>query len=145
MTLADIQITFQNSVVVAELTGEIDLSNARGIQEAIAVATPNDATLAVLDLSQLDYLDSAGIQLIYQVREKLQVRGQRLSLVFPADSPASDALRLAGVLDYLDVFQTVSEALAQAPPPPGAEALAQPEVTDPAEARVAGAGKRVED
>ena len=111
MTLGDVQLKLQDSVLVARLTGEVDLSNARGIEDAIAVATPNHAVCVVVDLSQLGYLDSAGIQLLYRLREQLQVRGQDLRLVLPAGSPAADALRLAGVIDQLRSSETLQEAL----------------------------------
>lgn len=112
MTLGDVLLELQGSVLVARLTGEVDLSNARGIEEAIAVATPNSAAAVIVDLSELDYLDSAGIQLLYQLREHLQARGQELTLVLPADSAAADALRLAGVIDQLGVAGTLEQALA---------------------------------
>ena len=111
MTLGDVELELQDSVLVARLTGEVDLSNARGIEEAIALATPNHTTSVVIDLSGLDYFDSAGIQLLYRLREQLRVRGQGLRLVLPADSPASDALRLAGVIDQLSASETLQDAL----------------------------------
>ena len=43
MKLADVQFSDHERVVVAQLTGEIDLSNADGIEAAIAEATPNHA------------------------------------------------------------------------------------------------------
>jgi anti-anti-sigma factor len=110
--LGDVQLELQDSVLVARLTGEVDLSNARGMEEAIAVATPNHTTTVVVDLSQLDYLDSAGIQLLYRLREQLQIRGQDLRLVLPAGSPAADALKLAGVMDQLKTSDTLQDALA---------------------------------
>lgn len=67
----------------------------------------------VLDLSQLSYLDSAGIQLIYTLRENLSVRGQTLQLVIPSSSAAHDALRLAGVLHQVPTAETVEDACAQ--------------------------------
>ena len=112
MTLGDLDLELQDSVLVARMTGEVDLSNARGMEDAIIVATPNHATTVVVDLSRLDYLDSAGIQLLYRLREQLQTRGQDLRLVLPADSPAAEALKLAGVIDQLRTSDTLQEALA---------------------------------
>lgn len=109
--IGDVQLELQDAVMVARLTGEVDLSNARSIEEAIAVATPNQTVGVVVDLSELDYLDSAGIQLLYRLREQLRVRGQDLRLVLPAGSPASDALKLAGVIDQLRTSPTLQEAL----------------------------------
>ena len=110
MALADMEISVQDAVVVAQLSGEVDLSNARGMEEAIAAATPNHAREVVLDVSALDYIDSAGIKLIYRLKERLSVRGQDLQLVIPADSPAADALRLAGVMHQLTTIQRLGEA-----------------------------------
>ena len=112
MKLADIQFSDHERVVIARLTGEIDLSNAQGIEGAIAEATPNHALALILDVSALDYLDSAGIHLIYKLREKLRARGQTLQLVIPADSPANDALRLAGVSRNIDTAESLEAAMA---------------------------------
>lgn len=113
MTLADVQFIDHERVVVARLMGEIDLSNADALETAIAEATPNHALALILDVSALGYLDSAGIHLIYKLREKLRARGQSLRLVIPPDSPANDALRLAGVSDNVDTAETLDAAMAE--------------------------------
>ena len=113
MKLADVQFSDRERVVIARLTGEIDLSNADSIGHAIAEATPNHALALILDVSALDYLDSAGIHLVYMLREKLRARGQTMRLVIPAHSPANDALRLAGVSRNIDTADSVEAALAE--------------------------------
>lgn len=110
--LADVQFDQRDEVVVSTVTGEVDLSNARQICDAVGEATPNTAVGVVLDLSRVDYLDSAGIHLIYRLRENLQARGQKLMLAIPADSPVQDSLRLAGVTQYLPIAASVDAALA---------------------------------
>ncbi|HEY2258945.1 MAG TPA: STAS domain-containing protein [Solirubrobacteraceae bacterium] len=111
MALADVQFSRQGQAVIARMTGEIDLSNAGNIAGAIIDAMPNASLTLVLDLSAVDYLDSAGISLIYQLRESLRTRSQTLRLVVPSNSPASDALRLAGVLRHIETIETVAAAL----------------------------------
>jgi anti-sigma B factor antagonist len=111
--LADVQFSDRERVVIARLSGEIDLSNAESIENAIAEATPNHALALILDVSLLDYLDSAGIHLIYKLREKLRARGQALRLVIPADSPANDALRLAGVSRNVETAGSLDAAMAE--------------------------------
>ena len=110
--LADVRFTHVGRVVVAHLTGEVDISNADSLRNAIGEATPNQSLALVFDLSDIDYLDSAGIQLIYQLRADLRGRGQSLRLVIPAGSPATDALRLAGVARHLETVETLDAALA---------------------------------
>ncbi|MGH2891979.1 MAG: STAS domain-containing protein [Solirubrobacteraceae bacterium] len=127
MKLADVEFSEHDRLVVVRLTGEIDLSNADGIEGAIAEATPNHALTLILDVSALGYLDSAGIHLIYKLREKLRARGQSLRLVIPADSPANDALRLAGVSRNVDTAETLEAAMAEF----AADDSAPAEVPDP--------------
>lgn len=111
MNLGDVEVRLEGANVVARVTGEVDLSNADGIEQAVIVATPHQAELIVLDLTRVDYLDSAGIHLVYRLREKLQSRGQQLRLIIGADSPAADALKLAGVMDHLEIRRSVEAAL----------------------------------
>jgi anti-anti-sigma factor len=112
MMLADVQFDARDQVVVAGVTGEVDVSNATQLCDAIGEATPNTAFGVVLDLGGVDYLDSAGIHLIYRLRENLRARGQKLMLAIPAASPVQGALRLAGVTQHLPIASSVDEALA---------------------------------
>lgn len=115
MNLADVQFTHHAGILMAELTGEIDLSNAESIGRAIAETTSNQQAGVVLDLSALHYLDSAGIQCLFRLREQLGTRGQSLALVMPAKSASRDALRLAGVTIHVETFETRADALRCAP------------------------------
>lgn len=111
MSLADVQITLARSALIARLSGEIDMSNAEEMGATVIGATPNEASGVVLDLSAVEYLDSAGIYVIYGMRASLQARGQSLVLVMPADSPVHDALRLSGAERPGEIADTVDEAL----------------------------------
>lgn len=112
MRLADLQLLEEGRVVIARLVGELDLSNTANIGGVLTEHIPNGALGLVLDLTDLEYLDSAGIHLIYELREKLRARGQALQLVIPADSAAHDALRLAGVSGHVATSATVADAVA---------------------------------
>lgn len=111
MRLADLQLIDEGRVVIARVTGELDLSNTGNIGGTLAEGIPSAALGLILDLSAVEYLDSAGIHLIYELREQLRTRGQALQLVIPAHSPAGDALRLAGVAGRVATAETVEAAL----------------------------------
>jgi anti-anti-sigma factor len=111
MSLADVQITLAPNALVAHVTGEIDMSNAEEMGATVIAATPNEAQGVVLDLSRVDYLDSAGIYVIYGMRSSLQARGQSLILVIPARSPVHDALHLAGAEHPGEVTEDVEDAM----------------------------------
>jgi anti-anti-sigma factor len=111
MSLGDVHITLAPDAVVARITGEVDMSNAEEMGATVIGATPNEVQGVVLDLSAVDYLDSAGIYVIYGMRSSLQARGQGLILVIPESSPAHDALRLAGAQRPGEVAGSVEDAV----------------------------------
>jgi anti-anti-sigma factor len=111
MRLADVEFSEHDGVVIARIVGEIDASNANELANAISDQTPNNALGAVLDLTGTDYLDSAGIHMLYRLRERLRARGQTFTIVVPDNSPTIDALRLAGVEKSLDLRPTLEAAL----------------------------------
>src|SRR6185437_9171395 len=121
MSLADVQITLARHALIARLSGEIDMSNAEEMGATVIGATPNEATGVVLDLSGVEYLDSAGIYVVYGMRASLEARGQSLIMVIPLQSPVHDALRLSGADRPGGIAETVDEALStlQRPSPAG--------------------------
>jgi anti-anti-sigma factor len=121
MTLADVQITLARHALIARLSGEIDMSNAEEMGATVIGATPTEASGVVLDLSAVEYVDSAGIYVVYGMRASLQARGQSLILVIPPDSPVHDALRLSGADRPGEIARTVEEALSTLQRPSPAE------------------------
>lgn len=111
MTIANLHSTTRDGVRVVTLTGEIDMSNAGDLRTAILDSTPNALLGLVLDCTTLEYIDSAGIQLLYRLGDALRARGQTLRVVVPPSSPASDALRLAGVQRHVDVVPELDEGI----------------------------------
>jgi anti-anti-sigma factor len=110
--LADVRFEPFSAGIIASISGEVDMSNADKIESALRQVVTNDALGLVLDLSEVDYFDSAGIHLVYGLREDLRVRGQQLRLVVPERSPVRDTLTLAGVVNALDVSTDVESATA---------------------------------
>jgi anti-sigma B factor antagonist len=110
--LADVRFEPFSGGIVARVSGEVDMSNADQIESALRQVVTNEALGLVLDLGEVDYFDSAGIHLVYGLREDLRVRGQQLWLVVPQGSAVRDTLTLAGVLNSLDVAADVESATA---------------------------------
>jgi anti-sigma B factor antagonist len=109
--LGDVTFERANGVLVARLTGELDMSNAEDIGSAVLEATSKDAVGVILDLSAVEYLDSAGIYVVFGMRSRLRARGQSLRLNVSVGSPVDDALRLAGVQSHVDVVDTVERGI----------------------------------
>jgi anti-anti-sigma factor len=111
MTLADVRFMTRDEAVIAHLTGQVDLSNADDLARMMEEAAPNDALGIIVDLTEVTYLDSAGIRLIFRLRESFRARGQKLELIIAEGSPVGDALRLSGVRPHSLIFADIEDAL----------------------------------
>ena len=113
MRLADLELSCRDDAVIARVAGEIDMSNANELREAISDYTPNTSLGVVLDLTAVDYVDSSGIHMLYRLSESLGRRGLALRIVIPPESAASDALRLAGITAHAEAVSGVDEGLVE--------------------------------
>jgi anti-anti-sigma regulatory factor len=66
----------------------------------------------VVDLSATRYLDSAAIELLFELARRLGRRRQALRLALPSDSPLRRVLSLTDVESVAPVFDSADEALA---------------------------------
>lgn len=113
--LADVTFETLAGVVVAHVEGEVDMSNANDLGAAITARVPSDARGLVLDLAEVGYVDSAGIHVFFELRERLTRRGQEIRLALAADSPIAMSLEYAGVQRTLGAATTVRDAIGDLP------------------------------
>ena len=95
--IAGFQFAEHGSVVVAAFEGEIDSSNAADLRLALAERLPSSSSALVLDLSDVSYLDSSGIQLLFDLGRRLAARRQAIRLVVPEAAPMRRVLELCAV------------------------------------------------
>ncbi len=60
----------QDHVHVIELIGELDLDGAPRLEEELRSAEASDATSIVVDLGQLEFIDSTGLRLLVMAAER---------------------------------------------------------------------------
>ena len=103
-------------VPVARLDGEIDISNAHELGDALAASVSTEAPGLVLDLSELDYIDSAGVHLILDLAARLRTRRQKLCAVAPADAPLRMVLDLTAVEKHVPLHERADDAVRELRP-----------------------------
>jgi anti-anti-sigma factor len=107
--LARVEITGDENVQVASLSGEIDISNAEEVTRTLT-QMPNTLYGLIVDLSKLTYLDSAGVRMLYDLGNRLSVRSQSLVVVSPSGRSPRRVLELTGVPQRIRVVETLAEA-----------------------------------
>jgi|tagenome__1003787_1003787.scaffolds.fasta_scaffold19211394_2 anti-sigma B factor antagonist len=108
--LARIAIRDEDDLRVVEVTGELDASNADDVRATAVDDVANSLHGLVLDFRRLDYIDSAGIALVFDVGERLVRRGQKLALVVPARAVIRRALEVTGIDELAPIVPTLEAA-----------------------------------
>ena len=105
-----VEVTTGPKYSVAVLEGEITLLTARSAGRRLDQLV--DTGDLVLDLSELAFLDSAGVHLLFKAARRAQERGSRLSLVSPEGTPIRRVLQIADPVDFLST-RTTEQAAAE--------------------------------
>ncbi len=86
MPLGEVRFERDGKTVVAVITGEVDMSNAATIRLQIAEAVTPDDDAVVVDLTELEFIDSAGLHSLIELGTVLDERRQQLLLCVPKES-----------------------------------------------------------
>ncbi len=103
--LARVEAEQRGSACLVRAHGEVDISNAQELLAAIESAMPNGAHQLVLDLTDVSYLDSAGVSLVLRLARRLKGRRQEVSVVAPEGSSVRAVLEVAGVPKVVPVLE----------------------------------------
>jgi anti-sigma B factor antagonist len=88
------------------LRGELDMSGVDRARQAIEEAESGDATLLVLDLSELDFVDSTGLEVMLRAARRAREDGRRLIVTRPSRY-VRRLLELTAIDQSLDIVEDV--------------------------------------
>jgi anti-anti-sigma factor len=111
--LAQLRLDTQDRVAVATVDGEIDLSNATGLEMAISESVPNQALGLVVDVAGVRYLDSSGVGLLFNLARRVSRRQQEFAVVAPSDAAVREILALSGAEHALSLHDSLTDAVSQ--------------------------------
>lgn len=100
----------QNGAVVVHLVGELDLYNAPDVRTALLALCAEQPERIVVDLADVDFVDSTALGVLIEARTKLANRH-----AFLLASPGLEthrALTISGLDQHLSVHASVDAALA---------------------------------
>jgi anti-sigma B factor antagonist len=109
--LAELSFEMVDDVVLGRVQGEIESVNAEEMSAALANQLTTDKAGLVVDLSGVSYLDSAGIELLFDLARRLRTHRQRLRLVVPVHAPMRRVLELCDIERAAPIDATVEAAL----------------------------------
>lgn len=96
-------------VAVVRATGPVDMLTAPQLQTAIRAAQGRRPTGLIVDLSDAEFLSSAGMQVLVDTHGEV-TPGTRFAVV--AEGPGtSRPLKITGLTDFIEMFSTLDAAL----------------------------------
>jgi anti-sigma B factor antagonist len=95
--------------------GEVDISTASRLTAAIDAAIRESVGAFVVDLCDVDFLDSSGVHVLVRTRAVLGRQERDLVVVCPP-GPARRIFEVAGIADLLALFDSREDAAASLQP-----------------------------
>ncbi len=103
-------VSFDDGIAVLEVKGEVDLATIPAFEAAIVDALAQRPSALIIDMSEVDFLASAGLQALVSTHEKVSGTA---GFAVVADGPAtSRPIELTGLDQILALHSSVSEAKA---------------------------------
>ncbi|HEX4116310.1 MAG TPA: STAS domain-containing protein [Solirubrobacteraceae bacterium] len=103
-----------DGVPIVHVNEDVDAANATITQQRLAEALGPDASSLVVDLSETRYLDSAGIDMLLRLSDRLDHRRARLILVIPDTSQLKRLASIVGLPHAIAIHPTLPAALHEA-------------------------------
>jgi len=97
MIAARISTTTEGEAVQIAVSGEIDLGNAAAFESELRAAIADQPRAISVDLTDLSYLDSAGIRILFVLASLLKPLRVMMKLIVPLDSPIRRLIELSGL------------------------------------------------
>lgn len=102
MTLLTLDIENGDRAVRLALKGELDISSAGRVEEQLGKLQDGDPELFVLDLRELEFMDSTGLRLIVRADEAAREQGTRFVIV-RGPEPVQRVFEIVGLDSRLDM------------------------------------------
>jgi anti-sigma B factor antagonist len=109
-----VDLSRQGVNVVCSVAGEIDLATAPTLVEAIEseLASPAPETKrVVVDLSEVGFLDSSGLNALVRLEQTMDSRGVDVRIVSPSDRVVRQVFEITKLTEPLRVVESLDEAL----------------------------------
>jgi anti-sigma B factor antagonist len=109
--LATVELEHLEAVTIVGIRGEIDVSNGDEVQTAVLDAVTLDTRCLLLDLTAVDYFDSVGVRLSFDLEQRLSRQGITFGIVRPSTSYVRKVLELCGAERLIATFDDRTAAL----------------------------------
>jgi len=96
--------------LVISVSGKVNAATAEDFENALQEAVSEDEMVCVLNLSELEFISSAGLRGILMVAKQMKARQGHLSVV-GLKGPAREVFEISGLISLFELYPTEEAAL----------------------------------
>jgi anti-sigma B factor antagonist len=104
-----VEVRSEDRATVIAVSGELDLASSPALQEELDRVS-SDSELLIIDLRELDFMDSTGLSVLVRAHQRAEEQGRRLAMV-KGPQQVQRLLSLTGVADRLTLVDTPEELI----------------------------------
>jgi anti-anti-sigma factor len=104
----EVQVRDGDQAVVIAVSGELDLASSPSLERELERRAASGAELVIVDLRQLEFMDSTGLSVLVRAHQRTAERGQRLAVV-KGPQQVQRLLSLTGVAERLTLVDSPEE------------------------------------
>ena len=105
----NVELEQRDGVTIATLFGDLDSRTAPLVQEKL-LAVPEPQGKALLDMSGVSYISSAGLRALLMLYRQMAANDGRVALVGLPES-IRDVMTVTGFLEFFDEYHSLEEGL----------------------------------
>jgi anti-sigma B factor antagonist len=99
-----------NAATVIAVSGELDLASSPALEEELDRIAGSDAAVMIVDLRELEFMDSTGLSVLVRAHQRAEELGKRFGLV-NGSAQVQRLLTLTGLADRLTLPDAPEELL----------------------------------
>ena len=104
-----VEVSSEGPKAVLALKGELDVSSSAALEDELQRV--NSATVVVLDLTQLEFIDSTGLGVLVKTHQRMRDDGDQLAVI-EGTGQVKRLLELTGLDQQLRLVSSPAELLA---------------------------------
>lgn len=107
-----VEVKSHERATVIAVSGELDLASSPALQEELDRVAASDSEVLIIDLRELDFMDSTGLSVLVRAHQRAEEQGLELAMV-KGSQQVQRLLNLTGVADRLRLLDSPEELTGQ--------------------------------
>ncbi|MCK9322042.1 MAG: STAS domain-containing protein [Bacteroidales bacterium] len=108
--MIQISVTQKENPLILKLSGRLDALTASTFETSVKELLSGHSNCPVFDVENLEYISSAGLRVFLLLINEYESVNKKIGIISPNEM-VTEVFEISGIKDYVNVFDSVSEAV----------------------------------